>query len=105
MERLSLIHILKLAIKEINANGGVLGKQLEGIYEDNKGETSEINAIAQKYVTRDQVSAMVGDPCTGLTIAAAKVAQDNNTVLFSPGATGEGVVEVGEMCIRDSYYS
>ncbi len=93
---------MKLAIEEINAAGGVLGKQLEGIYEDNKGETSEINAIAQRYVTRDQVSAMVGDPCTGLTIAAAKVAQDNQTVLFSPGATGEGVVEIGDYIFRNT---
>ncbi len=93
---------MKMAIEEINAAGGVLGKQLEGIYEDNKGETSEINAIAQKYVTRDKVAAMVGDPCTGLTIAAAKVAQDNKTVLFSPGATGEGVVEVGDYIFRNT---
>lgn len=93
---------MQLAIEEINAAGGVLGKQLEGIYEDNKGETSEINAIAQKYVTRDNVAAMVGDPCTGLTIAAAKVAQDNQIVLFSPGATGEGVVEVGDYIFRNT---
>lgn len=93
---------MRLAIEEINARGGVLGKQLEGVYEDNKGETSEITAIAQKYVARDKVVAMVGDPCTGLTKAAAKIAQDNKVVLFSPGATGEGVVEIGDYVFRNT---
>ncbi|MDO4539781.1 MAG: ABC transporter substrate-binding protein [Syntrophomonadaceae bacterium] len=91
-----------MAIEEINAAGGVLGMQLEGIYEDNKGETSEIATITQKYITRDKVAALVGDPCTGLTIAAAKIAQDNEIVLFSGGATGTGVVEVGDYIFRNT---
>ncbi|MEA1960136.1 MAG: ABC transporter substrate-binding protein [Bacillota bacterium] len=93
---------MKLAIEQINANGGVLGKELQGFYDDNKGETSEINTIAQKYITRDKVVAMVGDPCTGLTKAAAKVAQDNNVVIFSAGATGAGVVEIGDYVFRNT---
>lgn len=91
-----------MAIEEINAAGGVLGKQLEGIYEDNKGETTEITTITQRYITRDKVAALVGDPCTGLTIAAAKIAQDNEIVLFSGGATGNGVVEVGDYIFRNT---
>lgn len=93
---------MKMAIEEINANGGVLGKQLEGIYEDNKGDTSEISNIATKYITQDKVAAMVGDPCTGLTIVAAKIAQNNKVVIFSAGATGEGVVEIGDYVYRNT---
>jgi len=66
---------MKMAIEELNANGGIMGKQVEGIYEDNKGESSEIANIATKYITRDNVVAMVGDPCTGLTKVAARIAQ------------------------------
>lgn len=93
---------MQMAIEEINSQGGVLGKHLEGIYEDNKGETSEINSIAQKYVTRDKVAAMIGDPCTGLTKAAAKIAQDNKVIIFSAGATGAGVVEIGDYVFRNT---
>lgn len=93
---------MKLAIEELNAQGGVLGKQIEGIYEDNKGETSEINAIAKKYVTVNKVAAMVGDPCTGLTKVAAEIAQQNNVVIFSAGATGAGVVEIGDCVFRNT---
>ncbi len=93
---------MKLAIEEINAEGGVLGKQLEGIYEDNKGENSEIANIVTKYITRDKVAAMVGDPCTGLTKVAADIAQKNKVVIFSAGATGEGVVEIGDYVFRNT---
>lgn len=93
---------MKMAIDEINAKGGVLGKKLEGIYEDNKGDTTEIANIAQKYITRDKVVAMVGDPCTGLTKVAAEIAQKNKIVIFSAGATGAGVVEIGDYVFRNT---
>ncbi len=93
---------MKMAIEELNANGGVLGKQLEGIYEDNKGESSEIANIATKYITQDKVVAMVGDPCTGLTKVAADIAQKGKVVIFSAGATGEGVVEIGDYVFRNT---
>ncbi|MEN6463296.1 MAG: ABC transporter substrate-binding protein [Syntrophomonas sp.] len=93
---------MKMAIDELNAKGGILGKTVEGIYEDNKGESSEIANIATKYITRDKVVAMVGDPCTGLTKVAAKIAQQNKVVIFSAGATGEGVVENGDYVFRNT---
>jgi branched-chain amino acid transport system substrate-binding protein len=93
---------MRLAIEEINASGGILGKQVEGIYEDNKGETGEITAIAKKYATIDKVVAMVGDPCTGLTKVAAQIAQDNEVVIISAGATGTGVVEIGDYVFRNT---
>ncbi len=93
---------MKLAIDEINGKGGVLGKNLEGIYDDNKGDSSEIANIATKYITQDKVVAMVGDPCTGLTKVAAKIAQTNQVVVFSGGATGTGVVEIGDYIFRNT---
>lgn len=93
---------MKLAIEELNAQGGIMGKQVEGIYEDNKGDSSEIANIATKYVTQDKVVAMVGDPCTGLTKVAAKIAQQNKVVVFSGGATGTEVVEIGDYIFRNT---
>lgn len=93
---------MQLAIEELNANGGILGKEVVGIYEDNKGENSDIAVIATKYITRDKVAAMVGDPCTGLTKVAADIAQKNEVVIFSPGATGDGVVEIGDYVFRNT---
>jgi branched-chain amino acid transport system substrate-binding protein len=93
---------MKMAIEEVNAKGGVLGKKLEGIYEDNKGDSREIANIASKYATVDKVSAMIGDPSTGLTKIAADIAQTNQVVIFSAGATGTGVVEIGDYVFRNT---
>lgn len=93
---------MKMAIDELNANDGIMGQKVEGIYEDNKGDTAEIANIATKYITRDKVVAMVGDPCTGLTKVAAKIAQTNKVVIFSAGATGTEVVEIGDYVFRNT---
>ncbi|MGS0765538.1 ABC transporter substrate-binding protein [Syntrophomonas curvata] len=93
---------MEMAIEELNAGGGVLGKEVKGIYLDNKGDSSEIALIADKYVNRDKVVAMVGDPCTGLTKIAAEIAQKNKTVIFSAGATGTDVVEIGDYVFRNT---
>jgi len=93
---------MKMAIDELNAKGGILGKKVEGIYEDNKGESSEIANITTKYITKDKVVALVGDPCTGLTKVAADIAQKNKVVIFSAGATGAGVVEIGDYVFRNT---
>lgn len=93
---------MKMAIEELNAKGGILGKNLVGIYEDNKGESADIANIATKYITVDKVVAMVGDPCTGLTKVAAEIAQKNQVVIFSGGATGTGVVEIGDYVFRNT---
>lgn len=93
---------MEMAIDELNAKGGILGKKVEGIYEDNKGDTTEIANITTKYITKDKVVALVGDPCTGLTKVAADIAQKNKTVIFSAGATGAGVVEIGDYVFRNT---
>ena len=93
---------MKMAIDELNAQGGILGKKVEGIYEDNKGESSEIANITTKYITKDKVVALVGDPCTGLTKVAADIAQKNKVVIFSAGATGAEVVEIGDYVFRNT---
>ncbi len=93
---------MKMAIEELNAKGGVLGKNLVGLYEDNKGESADIANITTKYITVDKVTALVGDPCTGLTKVAADIAQKNQVVIFSAGATGTGVVEIGDFVYRNT---
>lgn len=93
---------MKMAIDELNAKGGILGKKVEGIYEDNKGESSEIAIITTKYITKDKVVALIGDPTTGGTKVAADICQKNKVVILSAGATGAGVVEIGDFVFRNT---
>ncbi|MDF2929204.1 ABC transporter substrate-binding protein [Anaerospora sp.] len=85
----------KLAFKEINANGGVLGKQLQIITADNKGEPSESANAMTKVITQDRVVAVTGFTVSSCGIAASVVAEDNK-IPFVAAATVNPKVTVDE---------
>ena len=93
---------MKMAAEEINAAGGVLGKKIEIVEADNRGDKQEGASVTQKLISRDAVTAIVGDPTTGITKVAAPIAQKAGVVLLSAGATGPGVVEIGDFIFRDT---
>lgn len=59
----------KIAADEINAKGGVLGKKLELVIEDNKSNPTEAAAVAEKLITRDKTPVMMGAWGSSLTLA------------------------------------
>jgi len=93
---------MKMAADEINTAGGVLGKKIEIIEADNRGDKQEGASVTQKFISRDKVVAIVGDPTTGITKVAAPIAQKAGVVLLSAGSTGPGVVENGDYIFRDT---
>jgi len=93
---------MKLAADEINAAGGITGKKVEIVEADDRGDKQEGASITQKFISRDKVVAIVGDPTTGITKVVAPLAQKAQVVLLSAGATGPGVVENGDFIFRDT---
>lgn len=73
----------KLAFKEINANGGVLGKQIKIVTADNKGEPSESANAMTKVITQDKVIAVTGFTVSSCGIAGSAVAEDNKIPLVA----------------------
>lgn len=59
----------KIAADEINAKGGLLGKKIELVVEDNKSNPTEAAAVAEKLITRDKVPVMLGAWGSSLTLA------------------------------------
>ncbi len=51
---------LDLAVAEINAAGGILGQQIEVLYEDNRTDPKTSNEVARKLIQRDEVIAVTG---------------------------------------------
>jgi len=85
----------KIAADEINAKGGVNGKKLELIYEDSKCNPKDGNAAAQKLINIDKVKVIIGGACSGETLGAAPLANDNKVVLISPSATSPDITAKG----------
>ena len=59
----------KIAAEEINAKGGVLGKKLELVIEDNKSNPTEAVAAAEKLIVGDKVPVMMGAWSSTYTLA------------------------------------
>lgn len=80
----------KLAVEEINKNGGVLGKKLELVSLDNKSEPSEAASAAQKLVD-EGVVAVVAPNMSSNTLAAVPILNGAKIPSVSPGATNPKV--------------
>src|SRR5882757_4235411 len=59
----------KIAADEINAKGGILGKKIELVIEDNKSNPTEAAAVAEKLITSDKVPVIMGAGGSSLTLA------------------------------------
>jgi len=81
----------KLAVKEINAKGGVLGKQIQMVVADNKSEPSESSNAMTKVITQDKVVAVTGFTTSSNAIAASTVAEDNKVAFVTAAATNPKV--------------
>jgi len=90
----------KLAIEELNAAGGLLGKQVKLIYEDNRSMPGESATIVKKLITRDKVVAVLGEVASGRSLEAGPICQDNKIPMISPSSTNPKVTETGDYIFR-----
>jgi branched-chain amino acid transport system substrate-binding protein len=89
-----------LAMDEINASGGVLGKKLELITEDNQTKAGESATIVRKLISRDKVVAVLGEVASGRSLEAAPICQANKIPMISPSSTNPKVTEQGDYIFR-----
>lgn len=82
---------IQLAIKQANANGGVLGKQITLVLADNKSEAAEATNAITKLITQDKVVAVFGPATSSNTIATVQVSQDNKIPIITPTGTSEKI--------------
>jgi branched-chain amino acid transport system substrate-binding protein len=77
----------ELAIEEINKNGGVLGKQLEVVYEDTQGRKENAPNVVRKLIDSDKVVALLGEVASSVSIAAGPVVKQFKVPAISPTST------------------
>ena len=103
----STVNGVKLAADEINAAGGVLGRKIRLIVEDDQGRAEEAASVVTKLVTGSDVIALIGENSSNQSLAAAPIAQANGVPMISPSSTNPAVTEKGEyifrVCFTDPY--
>lgn len=91
---------VEMAIAELNAAGGVLGRQVKLVAEDDEGRPERATTVATKLIDQDRVIALLGETTSGNTLAAAPKAQAAKVPMISPAATTPAVTEVGDYIFR-----
>lgn len=90
-----------LKVREINAAGGINGRQIELISEDARCTGADSASAAQKLVSVDQVIAIIGGLCSGETLAAAPITEAGKVVLLSPTSSSPDVTSAGDFVFRN----
>lgn len=74
---------IELALEEINAAGGVLGRPLEFIYRDDQGKPSEAVKIAEELMTRDGAVMITGTILSNVGLAISSLAAEKGYVYLA----------------------
>jgi branched-chain amino acid transport system substrate-binding protein len=75
----------KQALDEVNAKGGILGRQVELLVEDSANDTGVGVQKARKLIERDGVSFLFGDVNSGIALAIAQVTSEKKVLHIVPG--------------------
>ena len=89
-----------LAMEEINAAGGILGKPMKLITEDDQSKPGEAATVVRKMISRDKVVAIVGEVASSRSLEAAPIAQTAKIPMISPASTNPKVTEIGDYIFR-----
>ena len=89
-----------MVIDAANAAGGVLGKKIKLITEDDQSKPGEAATAVRKLISRDGVVAIIGEIASSRSLEAAPIAQQNKIPMVSPGSTNPNVTKVGDYIFR-----
>lgn len=91
---------IELAIEEINAAGGVNGKKIALISEDDEGNPEKTVNAYKKLTTSNKARIIIGSLTSGCTQAITSLAQTQKTLLVAPAATMETITDAGNFIFR-----
>jgi branched-chain amino acid transport system substrate-binding protein len=101
----SALNAIKLATEEANRAGGIDGKQIELVVEDDHSRTEDVPGIVTKLIKDAKVSALLAEPVSTRAMAAAPIAQANKIVMISPASVKPELTQQGDYIFRACFIS
>ena len=92
----------ELAAGEINAAGGIAGRRLTLIVEDEQGKKEEAINVFKKLIFQDKVLMVFGPTLSNSAQASDPVAQAAKVVVFGTSNTADGITSIGDYVFRNS---
>ena len=94
---------VNLAVEEINAAGGINGKKIVYIAEDDEGDPAKSVNAYKKLTTQNGIRMIIGSLTSGCTIALTASAQAQGVIQIAPAATAEAVTDAGNYIFRTCF--
>ncbi len=91
---------IKLAMKKLEADGGINGSRVKLIIEDDRGQPEEAKTVVTRLIGRDRVVAVFGEVGSARSIVAAAVCQQYRVPMLTPSSTNEKVTKKGDYVFR-----
>lgn len=92
-----------LAIEELNAKGGVLGKKIKLMTEDTQSKPEEAASAVNKLINQNDVVAILGEFASSRSLAGAPICQSSKIPMLSPGSTNPEVTKKGDYIFRNCF--
>jgi hypothetical protein len=98
---------IMMAADEINAAGGINGRKIKVLTEDDQSKQEEAANAVTKLISQNNVLAVLGEVASSSSIAAAPICQSNKVPMITPSSTNDTVTQKGDyifrVCFTDSY--
>ncbi len=93
---------ITLHVDDLNAAGGVAGRMIEIIESDDRSDSRESSAVAQRYVDNDDILAVIGSFASTPSMAAAPIYQRAGLVQLCPSCSHPDYTGIGEYMFRNT---
>lgn len=100
---ISSSNAIRMAADEVNQTGGINGKQIELLLQDDRSDATEAANIATRFVSQDGVHAIIGEVGSSRTLAAAPIAQNAKIPMLTPSSTNPEVTRKGNYIFRSCF--
>jgi branched-chain amino acid transport system substrate-binding protein len=90
----------QMAVDDLNAAGGLLGRQIQLLTEDDQSQAGQPATVVRKLISRDGVIAILGEVASSKSLEAAPICQQCKIPMISPASTNPKVTETGDYIFR-----
>lgn len=91
---------MEMALEEVNQAGGIQGKPVRIIVEDDQSKPEEAATAVKKLVNQDKVLVVLGEVASSRSLAGAPICQDAKVPMITPASTNPKVTQVGDFIFR-----
>jgi branched-chain amino acid transport system substrate-binding protein len=82
---------VQLAVDEINAGGGILGRKVQAFFEDTKLKPDVATEIGKKFIQEEKVDFIIGPTSSGVAVALSKLVTENRKILVLTQAAADSL--------------